>query len=164
MSKYKIKCDTDVAFQTIQLPRPLRFNHASERGSGHPSPWPHRSRNVSGQGGLAEPAESSPVSQHLWQFRTHCTSMCRSRALLPKRQHQNMGDMRGVWSFSVQYSLRVVARGHTLKLHLYMSSPMKFKKFTAGLPGGSMVKKPPANTGDVDLIPDPGRSHMLQNN
>ena len=24
-----------------------------------------------------------------------------------------------------------------------------------------MVKKPPTNVGDMDLIPDPGRSHML---
>ena len=60
--------------------------------------------------------------------------MCRSRALLPKREHQDMGDMHGVWSFSAQYSLRVVAHGHSLKLHQYMPSPTKFHKFTAGLP------------------------------
>ena len=27
-------------------------------------------------------------------------------------------------------------------------------------PGGSVVKKPPANTGDMGSIPDSGRSHM----
>ena len=27
-----------------------------------------------------------------------------------------------------------------------------------GFPGGSVVKNPPANAGDVDLIPGPGRS------
>ena len=31
-----------------------------------------------------------------------------------------------------------------------------------GFPGGSGVKNPPANAGDVGLIPDPGRSHMLR--
>ena len=33
-----------------------------------------------------------------------------------------------------------------------------------GFPGGSVVKNPPAITGDVDLIPDPGGSHTVQNN
>ena len=27
-------------------------------------------------------------------------------------------------------------------------------------PGGSVVKTPPANAGNMGLIPDPGRSHM----
>ena len=31
-------------------------------------------------------------------------------------------------------------------------------------PGGPGVKKPPANAGDMDSIPDPGRSHMPQSN
>ena len=30
--------------------------------------------------------------------------------------------------------------------------------------GGSVVKNLPANEGDTSLIPDPGRSHMLQSN
>ena len=30
--------------------------------------------------------------------------------------------------------------------------------------GGSVVKNLPANTGDVGLIPGPGRSHMSRNN
>ena len=29
---------------------------------------------------------------------------------------------------------------------------------------GSVVKNPPANAGDTDLIPDPGRSHMPRSN
>ena len=33
-----------------------------------------------------------------------------------------------------------------------------------GFPGGSVVKNPLANAGDMGLIPDPGRSHMLQGN
>ena len=31
-------------------------------------------------------------------------------------------------------------------------------------PGGSVVKNPPANTGDTGSIPGPGRSHMLWSN
>ena len=30
-----------------------------------------------------------------------------------------------------------------------------------GVPGGSGIKNPPANAGDMDLIPDLGRFHML---
>ena len=33
-----------------------------------------------------------------------------------------------------------------------------------GFPGGSGVKNPPANLGDMDSIPDPERSHMLWSN
>ena len=33
-----------------------------------------------------------------------------------------------------------------------------------GFPGGSLVKNPPTNAGDMGLIPGPGRSHMPQSN
>ena len=33
-----------------------------------------------------------------------------------------------------------------------------------GFPGGSMVKNPPTSAGDVGLVPDSGRSHMLSGN
>ena len=33
-----------------------------------------------------------------------------------------------------------------------------------GFPDGSVVKNPPSNTGQVGLIPDPGRSHMRWSN
>ena len=33
----------------------------------------------------------------------------------------------------------------------------------AGFPGGSVVKNPPAYAGDMGLIPDLGRSHVLWN-
>ena len=33
-----------------------------------------------------------------------------------------------------------------------------------GFPGGSVIKHPSANSGDMSLIPDPGRSHMLRSN
>ena len=32
------------------------------------------------------------------------------------------------------------------------------------LPGGAVVKNPPANAGDKGLSPGPGRSHMPQSN
>ena len=35
-----------------------------------------------------------------------------------------------------------------------------FQEFLWGFPGGSVVKNPPANAGDMDLIPGLGRSHM----
>ena len=31
-------------------------------------------------------------------------------------------------------------------------------------PGGTVVKNPPANAGDMGSFPGPGRSHMLQSN
>ena len=33
-----------------------------------------------------------------------------------------------------------------------------------GFPGGTVVKNPPANAGDMGSSPGPGRSHMLQSN
>ena len=33
---------------------------------------------------------------------------------------------------------------------------------TRNFPGGPVVKNPPANSGNVDLIPGPGRSHTWQ--
>ena len=44
-----------------------------------------------------------------------------------------------------------------------------FKLFSAqelyqGLPGGTVVKNPPANAGDTGSSPGPGRSHMPRSN
>ena len=53
------------------------------------------------------------------------------------------------------------------------SSPLEFSKLcltvkakfiTPGFPGGTVVKNPPANAGDMGLSPGPGRSHMPQSN
>ena len=41
--------------------------------------------------------------------------------------------------------------------------PLKMKT-TRDFPGGSVVGNPPASAGDMSLIPDPGRSHMLWSN
>ena len=37
-----------------------------------------------------------------------------------------------------------------------------FKDIYRDFPGGIVTKNPPANAGNTDLIPGPGRSHMLQ--
>ena len=34
----------------------------------------------------------------------------------------------------------------------------------SGLPGGAVVRNPPANAGDMGSSPGPGRSHMPQSN
>ena len=40
----------------------------------------------------------------------------------------------------------------------------KFKYSEGDFPGGTVVKNPPANTGDRGSIPGPGGSHMPQSN
>ena len=39
-----------------------------------------------------------------------------------------------------------------------------FKRNVLGFPGGTVVKNPPANAGDMGSSPGPGRSHMLWSN
>jgi len=39
-----------------------------------------------------------------------------------------------------------------------------YERYFLGFSGGSVVKDPPANAGDIGLIPDLGRSHMVQSN
>ena len=43
-------------------------------------------------------------------------------------------------------------------------SAIKKKNEVLGLPGGAVVKNPPANAGDMGSIPGPGRSHMPRSN
>ena len=38
------------------------------------------------------------------------------------------------------------------------------KKKYSGFPGGTVVKNPPANAGDMGSNPRPGRSHMPRSN
>ena len=50
-----------------------------------------------------------------------------------------------------------------MAVHPY--SGIKFsdtKQGGRGFPGGSAVKNPPADVGDIGSVPDLGRSHMLQ--
>ena len=43
----------------------------------------------------------------------------------------------------------------------YGLAPSTYSKATCrGFPGGSVVKNPPANAGELDSIPGPGRSHV----
>jgi len=39
-----------------------------------------------------------------------------------------------------------------------------YERYFLGFSGGSVAKDPPANAGDIGLIPDLGRSHMVQSN
>ena len=52
---------------------------------------------------------------------------------------------------------------HNLIL-LWACFVLLIKKPTQGFPGGSVVKNPSANAGDVGSIPDPWRSHILLSN
>ena len=49
----------------------------------------------------------------------------------------------------------------TLKMADIKLSQEHFKNCYVDFPGGPMVKNSPANAGDMDLIPDRGRSHLL---
>ena len=42
----------------------------------------------------------------------------------------------------------------------FISLKSSSKDFRLDFPGGSVVKNPPANAGDMGLIPGLGRSHM----
>ena len=57
----------------------------------------------------------------------------------------------------VQFSSR-----NEFKLPTVITGLKKIKKVKENFPGGPLVKNPPANAGDMDLIPGPGKSHMLQ--
>ena len=49
-------------------------------------------------------------------------------------------------------------------LHLFTNLIEATELLGVGLPGGAVVKNPPAKAGDTGSIPDPGRSHMLRSN
>ena len=49
--------------------------------------------------------------------------------------------------------------GATLKILL-----IQIKIIWVGFPGGTVVKNPPANAGNMGSIPGPGRSHMPRSN
>ena len=48
------------------------------------------------------------------------------------------------------------------KEKLFVSASLKHQLW--GFPGGSVVKNPPANAGDVGLIPGPGKIHEPRSN
>ena len=47
---------------------------------------------------------------------------------------------------------------------LWQNLPLYEIYYVLGFPGGSVVKNPPWNTGDIGSLPGPGRSHMSQSN
>ena len=47
---------------------------------------------------------------------------------------------------------------------MFLSSSTMTSKHACGLPGGAVVKNPPANAGDTGSSPGPGRSHMPRSN
>ena len=49
----------------------------------------------------------------------------------------------------------------TIMIGYRSQSHMKKKKTIWEFPGGSVVKNPPASSGDIDSIPGLGKSHML---
>ena len=46
----------------------------------------------------------------------------------------------------------------------YDTNKLIYKTEIEGFPGGTVVKNPPANTGDTGSSPGPGRSHMPWSN
>ena len=60
------------------------------------------------------------------------------------------------FQFFFQWDLLLLCQGETKDIIL--------KKEVWGFPGGAVVKNPPANAGDMDLSPGPGRSHMPWSN
>ena len=64
--------------------------------------------------------------------------------------------------------LKLFKKVKNLNRHFSKYIPMA-KKYTkrcstSGLPGGAVVKNPPANAGDTGSSPGLGRSHMLRSN
>ena len=60
---------------------------------------------------------------------------------------------------------RINPRRNTPRHILIKLSKIKHKEKTLkaareGFPGGTVVESPPANAGDADSCPSPGRSHM----
>ena len=47
---------------------------------------------------------------------------------------------------------------------MILNDPPEIKNETQDFPGGTVVKNPPANAGDVGSIPGPGRSHIPWSN
>ena len=45
-----------------------------------------------------------------------------------------------------------------------ITTQVRNKKIIPSFPGGTVVKSPPANAGDMGSSPSPGRSHMLRSN
>ena len=49
-------------------------------------------------------------------------------------------------------------------IFFFLKKKKQQKEQKEDLPGGPVVKNPPANAGDTGMAPGPGRSHMPQSN
>ena len=49
-------------------------------------------------------------------------------------------------------------------IHTHIYTNIHYKYTHRDLPGGAVVKNPPANAGDTGSSPGPGRSHMPRSN
>ena len=70
------------------------------------------------------------------------------------------GEQRGRGGKKTEVSNRSLA-AQAILVTLQTHKP---RSHGGGLPGGSVVKNPPAKAGDASLIPDLGRSHVLWSN
>ena len=52
----------------------------------------------------------------------------------------------------------------SLQVSLGKSDEMMYKEFYRDFPGGTVLKNPPANAGDMGWVSGPGRSHMPRSN
>ena len=67
-----------------------------------------------------------------------------------------------IWKKPIIFILPTQLRGElTPVLFLSGSGSVKIGAAYTGFPGGPVVKNPPANAGDMGLIPGLGKSHML---
>ena len=63
----------------------------------------------------------------------------------------------------------MVFKANAIAAHFHMEHKTDIvlpsvKMFMIALPGGAVVRNPPANAGDMGSSPGPGRSHMPQSN
>ena len=74
-----------------------------------------------------------------------------------------MNIVETVWRFlkKLRIELHMIQPSHSWA---YIPDKILIQKHIWGFSGGSVVKNPPANAGDMGLIPDLGRSHILHSN
>ena len=60
-------------------------------------------------------------------------------------------------------SKEILFKYHSIPYFLSVVRDLKIT-WILGFPGGTEVKNPPANAGDMGSIPGPGRSHMPRSN
>ena len=64
-----------------------------------------------------------------------------------------------------KWTKNCITKFESTKLHLHQNgNHVLLKLMVQGFPGGSLVKNPPAGTGEMGSIPSLGRSHMSQSN